>query len=140
MKFFHRRQIAAALAAALAAGTGPGCSTGTGEHLIFTTYTKVGVDISAVNQTPTEAVFGYKRFEGAIVPVDPGDTTKPEAHSVFAGLCARNNWLTGLKIAQVFATGAAAVDIASSEAEAKGIAAILKCSADSSTEAEEPPQ
>ncbi len=40
-------------------------------HLIFATYTKVGLHIGMSNQVPTEAVFAYKRFEGAIIPVDP---------------------------------------------------------------------
>jgi hypothetical protein len=87
---------------------GSGCSA---SHLVFSTYTKVGLDITVAEGTPTEAVFGYKRFEGAVVPVDPEDP-KGTLQSVYAGVCVRNSWLKGLKIGQVFATGTAATNLA----------------------------
>jgi hypothetical protein len=87
-----------------------GCSTG---NLTFVTYTKLGLDISAANQTPTSVLFGYKRYEGAIIPVDPGavspDGGEPEAMSVYAAMNLSNHWLCGLDALQVFATGEAAV-------------------------------
>lgn len=88
-----------------------GCSSRT---LVFTTYTNIGVDVSAANGTPTRAVFGYKRFEGAVVPVDPTQRTKDsgEAMSVFAAIDMTNGWLDGLSAIQVFATGEAAVEAA----------------------------
>ena len=95
----------------VAASTSVGCASS--KDLLFTTYTKVGVDISAVNGTPTEAVLGYKRFEGAIIPVDPehepakGD---PRIPSLYASMDFRNGWLSGLCIAQMFATGQAALN------------------------------
>jgi len=90
------------------------------DSLIFTTYTKVGLDISATNQVPTQANFGYKRFEGAIIPVDIENSTAVEstadeesklpsdAKSVYAEVFVKNSWVQGLTIKQRFATGAAA--------------------------------
>lgn len=88
-----------------------GCSTGK-EHLVFTTYSKVGVDLALANGSPAEAVFGYKRFEGAIVPVSPTSTAgaPDDAKSIFAGMAIDNGWMDGLCIKQVFATGDAAVN------------------------------
>jgi len=72
----HVRRRLSTVGVVLLAGLLSGCRTGT--HLLFfTTYTKVGLDISAVNGTPTQALFGYKRFEGAIVPVDPPSAFDP---------------------------------------------------------------
>lgn len=88
-----------------------GCASRT---LVFTTYTNVGLDISAANGTPTSAVFGYKRFEGAIVPVDPTRRTETDgdAMSVYAAINLKNEWLQGLSVVQVFATGDAATSAA----------------------------
>jgi hypothetical protein len=92
-----------------------GCNS---PNLVFTTYTKTGLDISATEGVPTQALFGYKRFEGAIIPVDPENTELDEngvpkdALSVFAAMDIENNWIKGLKIRQVFATGKAAVQAA----------------------------
>lgn len=85
------------------------------KNLVFATFTKTGLDISATGGTPTSAMFGYKRFEGAIIPVDPETSTGAEtdAHSVFAAMELNNDWLSGLDILQVFATGDAAVRAAS---------------------------
>lgn len=84
---------------------------GTGCHsdaLVFTTYTKVGLHASATGNTPNNLMFGYKRFEGAIIPVDP---TKPESDvaSVYAAISLTNGWFSGIHLQQVFATGDAAV-------------------------------
>jgi hypothetical protein len=90
----------------------------TSSNLVFTTYTKAGVDFSAAEGVPSQALFGYKRFEGAIIPVDPENTELDEdgvprdALSVFAAMDIENNWVQGLKIRQVFATGKAAVQAA----------------------------
>ncbi len=95
----------------LAGGLVVGC---TAKHLAFTTYTKVGLDISTADGAPTQAVFGYKRFEGAIIPVQvqAEDGSEPEVMSVYAALDLTNNWLEGLSILQVFATGQAAKNAA----------------------------
>ncbi len=95
----------------LAALVAAGCGTNT---LVFTTYTNLGLDVSAANGTPTKAVLGYKRFEGAIIPVDPSKRTATEgdAMSVYAAIDMRNQWLDGLTVLQVFATGDAAVKAA----------------------------
>ena len=53
------------LACAAIAGLCGACSS---THLIFATYTKAGVDVTLTDGAPTQLVFGYKRFEGAIVP------------------------------------------------------------------------
>ena len=84
------------------------------DHLAFTTFTKVGLDISAAESTPTSAMFGYKRFEGALIPVDPKDTDidPGDVHSVYAAIDLNNQWLGGIDIKQVFATGEAAVNAA----------------------------
>lgn len=88
-----------------------GCQS---NDLVFTTYTKVGLHISAVDSTPTSVNFGYKRFEGAIIPVNRETATgKPEeAASLYAGMAVTNSWLRGLYIRQSFATGEAAVQAA----------------------------
>jgi len=96
-----------------------GCNSG---KLFFTTYTKFGLDVSVTNLKPTQAMFGFKRFEGAIIPVEVKKAEKeganggaesasdeePEAMSVFAAIEVKNSWIKGLKIRQVFATGPAA--------------------------------
>ncbi|MCR9093060.1 MAG: hypothetical protein NXI30_02475 [bacterium] len=110
-------------ACATALFSASGCSVSS-DSLIFTTYTKVGLDVSATDGTPTEAVFGYKRFEGAIVPVDE-TSDEPATHSVFAGLCIENSWLGGLDIHQVFATGAAAETAANRDQTA--LSTVLEC-------------
>ncbi len=78
------------------------------DALVFTTYTKVGLHASATGNTPNNLMFGYKRFEGAIIPVDP---TKPESDvaSVYAAISLTNGWFSGIQLQQVFATGDAAV-------------------------------
>lgn len=83
--------------------------------LVFTTYTNIGLDVSAANGSPTKAVFGYKRFEGAVIPVDPSKRTKNDgdAMSVFAAIDLKNEWLNGLSVLQIFATGQAAENAAS---------------------------
>jgi hypothetical protein len=82
--------------------------------LLFTTYTNLGLDVSVANGSPTKAVFGYKRFEGAIIPVDPSKRTQTDgdAMSVFAAIDLKNEWLAGLSVLQIFATGEAAVNAA----------------------------
>ncbi len=98
------------------------------KKLLFTTYTKVGLDMSAANNTPTHVMLGYKRFEGALIPVDvpesSKDATQPEALSVFAAICLENGWFSGVKINQAFATGAAAERAA--QTDQFGIKAILE--------------
>jgi hypothetical protein len=89
-----------------------GCST---NHLYFSTYTKVGLDVSTTDGQMVNGTFGYKRFEGAIIPVDPEKLDadgKPQIASVFAGIAIKNSWLDGLDIAQVFGTGKAAAALA----------------------------
>ena len=121
----------ACVMAILSLGT-TACSVSS-DSLIFTTYTKVGLDVTATGATPTEAVFGYKRFEGAIIPVEPPEpadpndpqANDPKTHSVFAGLCIKNGWLGGLDIHQVFATGAAAEKTADRDQTA--LAGVLDC-------------
>ncbi len=110
-----RRPTAAWTATALAALALAGCRS---DHLIFTTTTKVGVELSATDGVPTSAVLGYKRFEGAIVPVeDPQSGAQAdEAASVFAAIDMDNRWLGGLDLFQVFATGEAANNVSRSGA------------------------
>lgn len=89
-----------------------GCQS---NQLIFTTYTKVGVNITATGEIPNNLTFGYKRFEGAIIPVDPSKAANgnPEMPSVYAAIAVTNKWGKGLHIYQKFATGAAADKAAS---------------------------
>jgi len=87
------------------------CYPPSSRMLIFTTYTKLGLDVSVMGGTPGEVVVGYKRFEGAIVPVKEGDP-QGEAPSVFASLDLKSEWLAGLCIRQAFATGEASKAIA----------------------------
>lgn len=100
----HRLVIGLAISTALLVA---GCAAKT---LVFTTYTNLGLDVSAANGSPTKAVFGYKRFEGAVIPVDPSKRTKTDgdAMSVFAAIDLTNGWLSGLSVLQIFATGDAA--------------------------------
>lgn len=88
-----------------------GCSS---NRLIFTTYTKLGIDVSASNGTTTGAMLGYKRFEGALIPVDPAKATGEagDIGSVLAVLDFDNGWFQGMKLFQIFATGKAAEDAA----------------------------
>lgn len=91
----------------------------TANHLVFTTYTKVGLDVSTTNGQMVDGVFGYKRFEGAIIPVDHAanaGVADPKMASVFAGVSVRNSWINGLDLAQVFGTGEAAKNLASGQA------------------------
>ena len=84
-------------------------------HLVFTTYTKVGLDISATDAQPTQMMLGYKRYEGAIVPVELPESAgevQEEAMSVYSAMELRNDWFDGLEVLQVFATGQAAVNAA----------------------------
>ena len=93
-----------------------GCGT---RNLLFTTYTTIGLDVSATDAKPTKAMFGFKRFEGAIIPVNPqqeqdnNDGTKkgPDVASVYAAIDLDNHW-TGLTVCQVFATGQPAKNLA----------------------------
>lgn len=85
-----------------------GC--GSTDHLVLTTYTKVGIEVSTVDGKPTQLVLGYKRFEGALVPVDPHADPETEAMSTFAAFNMRNGWWDGVKIDQFFATGKSATD------------------------------
>jgi hypothetical protein len=98
--------------------------------LVFTTYTDIGLDVGLANDVPAKVVLGYKRFEGAVIPVDlsrqqatsgtPPSTgtavqkseSSQEAMSVYAALNMKNTWSDGLKLVQVFATGDAAVSVA----------------------------
>lgn len=92
----------------------PGC--GSTNHLVFTTHTKAGLDITATNGTPSGLMFGYKRFEGAIVPVDTKGALaagqEPKMMSIYASLDLNNGWFQGISIFQVFATGRAAENAA----------------------------
>lgn len=82
----------------------------TPRHLVFTTYTRVGLNITAAGDVPTNLGLGYKRFEGVIIPVDPAkaDPKNPALPSVRATLNLKNRWLNGLTLDQTFATGQAA--------------------------------
>jgi hypothetical protein len=117
--------VRCALAGALLAGAG--CAGG--KHLVFTTYTKTGLDITVADGAPTEAVFGYKRFEGAVIPVDEESDTA-DAHSIYAGLCIENSWIKGLALGQVFATGEAAEGIASDSTRSEQAQRFLQCKQD----------
>lgn len=127
--------VMVAFAAAISAAAG-GCSA---NHLVFSTFTKVGLDVAVADSQPTSAMFGYKRFEGAIIPVDlcvvdeesdassdtetsstepkykapcPAGTKEAEAMSVYAGMELNNRWVGGLELLQIFATGEAAENAA----------------------------
>lgn len=81
------------------------CSGGCGRNLVFTTYTMFGVEIKGEGTMPTALRLAYKRFEGALIPVDISDDAK--AHSVLATIDARQGAFH-VHISQVFATGRAA--------------------------------
>ncbi len=91
--------------------------TGCGRDLVFTTYTTLGVEIKGVNNVPTSLRLAYKRFEGAIIPVDLKATDHDDnqahapAHSIFAGMDVQQGGF-GVKVAQVFASGKAATNAA----------------------------
>ncbi len=94
----------------------PGCA----RDLIFTTYTTVGVEVKGTNNIPTAMRLAYKRFEGAIVPVQ---LNKPgNAHSIFAGMEVKQHGFR-VQVAQVFATGEAAILAAGGDAEGKPVGA-----------------
>ncbi len=82
----------------------------TPRHLVFTTYTRVGLNLTAAGDVPNNFGFGYKRFEGVIIPVDPAkaDGTNPALPSVRATLGLTNRWFNGLTLDQTFSTGKAA--------------------------------
>jgi len=93
------------------------CVSGCGRHLIFTTYTTIGVEVKGVNNVPTALRLAFKRFEGAVVPVDPSERdengNEREMHSVVSGLDFKQSAFR-TQVAQVFATGDAATIAASS--------------------------
>ena len=104
--------IARVLSAALLALTLlPGCQS---NRLVFTTYTKVGIDLSATNTSASGLMLGYKRFEGALVPVDMAKATGADTDlmPVFAALDMKNGWFQGIRLVQLFATGTAAINLA----------------------------
>ena len=125
----------AAVGAAFGACTLGGCGCGPSSDLLFATATKVGADVVAVNGTPVSAVIGYKRFEGASIPVSPdvedaaGSTaseTPKVQRSVYAGIDLQQNPWLGLKTKQVFATGDAAVAAVGDDASGMGPMSILR--------------
>lgn len=79
----------------------------TPRHLVFTTYTRLGLNITAAGDVPTNLGFGYKRFEGVIIPVDPtkADPKNPAIPSVQATLHLTNRWFDGVTLEQTFSTG-----------------------------------
>lgn len=87
-----------------------GCQS---KQLVFTTYTKTGLSITAIGELPNNFMFGYKRFEGAIIPVDPTKATNgsPEMPSVFARIGITNHWWKGVHLSQEFSTGIAAEQV-----------------------------
>lgn len=111
--------------------TGAACSS---DHLVFTTYTKVGLDITLQDGAPTDAVLGYKRFEGALIPVDLEKA--PEIHSIYAGLCVTNSWVQGLALGQVFATGTAAENVAGSAERSQEAQRFLGCRTEGQSDGE----
>jgi hypothetical protein len=100
-------------AALLALALLPACQS---DRLTFTTYTKFGLDLSATNGTTTGLMFGYKRFEGALIPVDMSKATGADKDlmPVFAAIDLTNSWFGGIKLVQMFATGTAAKKLANS--------------------------
>lgn len=84
---------------------------------MFATYTMFGVEIKGEGITPTAIRLAYKRFEGAVVPVDASAKDDVKAHSVLAGIQAEQDlWV--VRINQVFATGEAARIAATTEVAA----------------------
>lgn len=75
-------------------------------HLAQASYTKIGLEVSSTGTQPTSAVFGYKRFEGAFIPVDPG--SEDDIMSVLSYSEVENGWTNGLEVYHIFGTGAAA--------------------------------
>jgi hypothetical protein len=102
----RRTTLLFALLAAL-----PACQS---DRLVFTTYSKIGLDVSSVNGTTAGFMLGYKRFEGALIPVDMSKVSHQPSDlmPVYASLIMRNGWFQGLKVSQFFATGDAAIGIA----------------------------
>lgn len=105
-----------------------GCQS---DNLLLATHTKVGLDIALDGNTPTSGVFGYKRFEGAIVPVDDPRTPSSEMESVFGALDVRNGWLNGMDIHQMLATGTAAEELAKDPEQARALLELLEGDDDS---------
>jgi hypothetical protein len=105
-----KRSLPLALLLAVAGGL-TGCRS---TDLVFATYTKVGLHMTSEGSVPTSVQFGYKRFEGAVIPVDPTQATNGAAPMapLYAGIAVTNGWLSGISIEQVFATGAAATNAA----------------------------
>lgn len=96
----------------LIAGLSSGCRA---PALVFTTVTVIGAEATADEGLEHHFLVGYKRFEGALVPLLPESSsiTGEGAYSVFATL----DFKAGMfrtKIAQVFATGSAAIAMAGS--------------------------
>lgn len=83
-----------------------------GNNLVVATYTKTGLHVTAVDTVPTDAVFGFKTFQGEVLPVDP-ESPDARASSVIAGVHISNSWLKGLKARSLIATGTAAEKAAS---------------------------
>lgn len=79
--------------------------TGCHNHVIFSTHTSAGLDVSGTAQYPDKVSFSYNRQEVAIVP----RKTNGEAHSVFGGMDSDISFMNGSVIKQTFATGDAAV-------------------------------
>ncbi len=85
-----------------------GCSCTGNDHLIFATATKVGVDVTAVKGTPVNATVGYRRFEGAVLPVDSGSN---KIADIAAKIDLQNSFSDGLTIDQEFRTGSWAREV-----------------------------
>lgn len=96
-----------------------GCSIFKEDHLIMSTYTRIGLHVTSTDGKPTGAQFGYKRFEGAIIPVNPEDTEvvdgkqqEKDVMSTFSTAQVDNSWIKGLTVRQLFGTGQAAINLA----------------------------
>ncbi len=83
----------------------PSCT----KDLIFATHTTLGVEVKGKDGIPTSVMLAYERYEGAIIPVQPGDENA-SAHSVLGSINATQKPFA-VSVKQVFATGEAA-DIA----------------------------
>lgn len=88
---------------------------GCARNLIFSTYTTIGFELKGESEIPTSVRLAYKRFAGAVVPVDP--QLDDPAHSVVAIIDAEQSWWR-VRVNQVFATGAAADQAAHTEKNA----------------------
>ena len=85
---------------------------GCAKDLLFMTYTTLGVELTGQGNIPTSVRLAYKRFEGAVIPVDP--KTGAEALSVLASIDAEQSLWT-VRVNEVFATGEAAKTAATTE-------------------------